>query len=174
MEAADRRVGAVRMEGVRRAVDELKCRKKSIKLYVKYSRTLYVHGNFAKRLQSTTMTMVFRFFKYAAKRKRRIFSVTTINNELQKTAWNNAYMYIKVRNKSDVVHSVALLWRMKWSEGCSSYGLKAMRDFGSSQVKQVLKKVGNGKIKPGTGCWCKQGLMGFNSNKKIWLLCCNF
>lgn len=84
MEAADRRVGAVRVDGGETSGGWIEMQKKSIKLYVKYSRTLYVHGNFAKRLQSTTMTMVFRFFKYAAKRKRRIFSVTTINNVLRK------------------------------------------------------------------------------------------
>lgn len=42
-------------------------------------------------------------------------------------------MYIKVRNKSDVLHLVTLI-----SRG-SSYGLKETRDFGSSQVKQELE-----------------------------------
>lgn len=55
---------------------------KSIKLHVKYSRNvLYVHGSFASRLQSTTMTIVSEFLKYAVKK---VFSLLVENVENMK------------------------------------------------------------------------------------------
>lgn len=43
---------------------------------------IYVHGSFARRLQSTTMTMVFRFFKYAVTIKNEKLLKQSINEEV--------------------------------------------------------------------------------------------